>query len=136
MLLMRSQRQTAVFDLHTRLRFSFIHSVRLWLVLGCSDLYKCTVLRERALLCLMGDFACVLCVNMDMVSLDLCLLWSFVGVAQSSNNDFAQRRLDFGEAKSNFIILIIHVVVEFVISGLFFHLSTPILSHKMGEGVV
>ena len=47
-----------------------------------------------------------------------------------------QRWLDFGEAKSNFIILIIHVVIEFVISGLFFHLRTPKLSHKMGEGVV
>ena len=46
-------------------------------------------------------------------------------------NPFLQRRLDFGEAKSNFIILIIHVVVECVISDLCFYLITLKLSHKM-----
>ena len=47
-----------------------------------------------------------------------------------------QRRLDFGEAKSNIIIL---VVVEFVNFGLFFMSEitrNKKLNHKMGEGVV
>ena len=57
---------------------------------------------------------------MGMVSHDLRFLGLFVGVAAELKQWFAQRRLDFGEAKSNFIILFIHVVVEFVISGLFF----------------
>ena len=62
---------------------------------------------------------------MDMASLDLCLLSLFVGVAAEFKQWFAQRRLDFGEAKSNFIIIFIHVVVEFVISGLFFISELP-----------
>ena len=67
----------------------------------------------------------ILSVNMDMVSPDLCFLWLFVGVAVELKQWFVQRRLDFGDAKSNFIILFIHVVVEFVISSLFFISELP-----------
>ena len=124
-----SQRQSAAFDRQAKRRLSFIPLA----CFGLRYLVHVCFERERALLCLMGEFAYSILPGVG-VNMDDFPRSRFLGVVLGSSccraqtmvcDLFLQRRLDFGEAKSNFIILIIHVVVEFVISGLFFISALP-----------